>query len=217
MKLVCISDLHEFLPVIQRCDLLLIAGDITFSQHGDLDRQWAFLDGPFRRWLQGVPARQVVGIAGNHDQVFEKEPARVRALDLPWIYLEDSRADVLGLGIWGTPWTLPFQDWAFNADADELECRFGLIPCGTDIILTHGPPRGVGDNVIESGTVRNIGAVAAMAAIHRVNPKLYVCGHVHEGRSMNQIDEQGINTVVVNCCLMDPNYKPVHAPIEIDL
>ena len=38
------------------------------------DYQAAWLDTEFRAWLAAVPAHKVVGVAGNHDWVFQRRP-----------------------------------------------------------------------------------------------------------------------------------------------
>jgi metallophosphoesterase superfamily enzyme len=58
---------------------LLIAGDICPVTNHDPEFQARWLRWEFREWLESVPARQKVFIAGNHDLVFEqiqKEPVR---------------------------------------------------------------------------------------------------------------------------------------------
>src|ERR1700722_17205289 len=102
MKIVAVSDMHGFLPNIPACDLLLLAGGITpVSDHGIL-RQADWLDGDFRRWLNRVPARKIIGVAGNHDFIFQQAPERLPR-DLPWTYLQDTGTQWEGLHIWGTP------------------------------------------------------------------------------------------------------------------
>src|SRR5260370_24461809 len=72
MKIVAMSDMHGQLPSrVPECDLLLLAGDFTpVANHGlNFQRDW--LDLEFRSWLKHLPARKIVGIAGNHDLIFE--------------------------------------------------------------------------------------------------------------------------------------------------
>ena len=69
--IVCTSDLHEHLVDIPACDLLLIAGDVSFAFKGDLAAKHAFLAGGFKHWLDRVPADEIVLVAGNHDQSIE--------------------------------------------------------------------------------------------------------------------------------------------------
>src|SRR4051794_18683211 len=51
-EIVCIADLHEHLVDVPACDVLLIAGDVSFAVKGDLRAKHAFLVGPFREWLE---------------------------------------------------------------------------------------------------------------------------------------------------------------------
>src|SRR4051812_5812524 len=107
MKIVAISNLHGQMPErIPACDLLLLAGDLAPVSNHALGFQRSWLDGPFRSGLRKGPARHIVGIAGNHDLIFEQAPDLVPR-DLPWTYLQDSGTSCDGLSIWGTPW----QPW----------------------------------------------------------------------------------------------------------
>ena len=116
--IVCISDLHENLVEIPACDLLLIAGDVSFAVKGDLPAKQAFLIGRFKNWLDRVAAEEVVLVAGNHDQSIEAWglPPGLRCH-----YLEDERIELFGLKVWGTPWQPWFNDWAFNAPRRDGE------------------------------------------------------------------------------------------------
>ena len=103
MRVAAVADLHGWLPAVPPCDLLLLAGDLCPVTNHDTGYQADWLDGPFRAWLEALPAGAIVAIAGNHDLVFEQAPDLVP--DLPWTYLEDSAARVGGLTLWGSPWT----------------------------------------------------------------------------------------------------------------
>ena len=145
-RIVCTADLHENLIEIPACDLLVIAGDISFAFKGDLVAKQAFLAGAFKGWLDQVPAAEVVLVAGNHDQSIE-------AWGLPdglrCHYLEDAGIELFGLRIWGTPVAavvlrLGVQRAAAHGER-FLAAKFELIPADTDILICHGPPRGYGD------------------------------------------------------------------------
>jgi hypothetical protein len=85
------ADLHGNLPNIPSCELLLIAGDLVPPQlEHDLAASRAWLTGPFRKWLEWTPAREIVAIAGNHD--FALQAATIPPLR--WTYLQDSEATV---------------------------------------------------------------------------------------------------------------------------
>src|SRR2546423_393204 len=90
LRIVAMSDLHGYLPeAVPECDLLLLAGDVAPATNHGIPFQAGWLDQHFRRWLRRLPARKIVGIAGNHDLIFDHEPQRVPH-DLPWTYLQDS-------------------------------------------------------------------------------------------------------------------------------
>src|SRR4051812_12302796 len=113
MLIRALSDLHGTLPEIAPCDLLLLGGDLCPVTDHRLSYQADWLDTTFRRWLEQVPARRIVAVAGNHDLVFEKAPYLLPR-DLPWTYLQDSGCTWEGLQLYGTPWQPWFFDWAFN-------------------------------------------------------------------------------------------------------
>lgn len=203
MRLAILADLHGHLPPIPVCDVLLLAGDLCPAMGHGVARQAAWLDGPFRRWLELVPAADIIGIAGNHDFVFQRNPELVPS-DLPWIYLEDASAEVQGLQVWGSPWTPWFHDWAFNAprvDGEQfLDRRYATIPADADVVLVHGPPRGYGDRTT-AGV--DAGSTALLDAIDRVQPTLCAFGHIHEARGEWTRGE----TTLVNAAAVDGLYE----------
>jgi hypothetical protein len=60
-------------------------------------------------------------------------------------YLDHEMVEVEGLKIFGSPYQPLFYNWGFqyhNSRANEI---WSKIPEGVDILLTHGPPRGILD------------------------------------------------------------------------
>jgi Icc-related predicted phosphoesterase len=211
-KIVAISDQHGVLPDIPACDLLLIAGDNCPIASHNVDFQEAWLRREFRQWLELVPARKIVFIAGNHDFVFEQRSNFLPA-DYPATYLQDSGIEWEGLRIWGTPWQPWFFDWAFNLQEPDLARKWQLIPAGTDILVVHGPPRDYGDGVPERTGVRHTGSPSLLERIRLIQPKLVVFGHIHEGRGEWQIE----GTVLANVTILDESYRHVHEAWVHDL
>jgi Icc-related predicted phosphoesterase len=212
--IVCISDLHENLVDIPACDLLLIAGDVSFAIKGDLRAKHAFLVGRFKQWLAQAPAEEIVLVAGNHDQSIEAWglPPGLRC-----DYLEDDGTELFGLKLWGTPWQPWCNDWAFNAPRRNgerfLASKFALIPSDIDVVVCHGPPRGYGDHNGQPGEDAHVGSTALTEALERVEPQLVVCGHIHSGYGRYELGY----TEVINASLVDNEYRQVNAPVQVRL
>lgn len=207
MRFVCVADLHGFLPEIPVCDVLLVAGDIcpTGDETPGTQRRW--LHSTFAKWLAGVPARAVIGVAGNHEFVGEVDPGALRELD--WHYLQDEGLELDGVTYYGSPWTATFQDWAFMLDEDELARRWDAIPAGLDVLCVHSPPLGYGDEVGEF----SIGSESLLTAIDAQAPALCVYGHAHDGYGLRH---RGASTLI-NAAYCGADYRPAHQPIVFEL
>lgn len=212
-KIVAISDTHGFLPQIPECDLLLICGDFTPVHNHSIGYQKLWLNTIFRSWLKLLPAKKIIGIAGNHDLIFQDAAPEVP--NLPWIYLQDSYTEYEGLKIYGTPHQPWFKNWAFNLYEGDLIQKWALIPSDTDILIVHGPPQGYGDMAprINTQGYENTGSPGLLARIKEIRPKLVCFGHIHEGRGIFNLD----GTILANCTVVDGQYKNVYKPMEFIL
>lgn len=207
MRVVCLADLHGYLPEVPPCDVLLVAGDICPTDDERPERQRRWLHSTFARWLADVPAATVVGVAGNHDFVGETDPSALR--DLDWHYLQDETIEIDGLSVYGSPWTSRFQEWAFMLTEEELSRCWEGIPDAIDVLCVHSPPVGYGDWI--SG--HHIGSPSLLEAIDARAPKLCVFGHVHQGYGRWQ---RGA-TELVNAAHCDMQYLPAHPPVALEL
>ena len=205
MRLVLISDTHQRHDqlVVPDGDVLVHAGD--FSTRGGEEEV-----ARFAAWLRALPHRHKVVIAGNHDFLFERDPARARALLAGATYLEDSGVTIEGVRFWGSPWQPRFFDWAFNLDRGApLKAKWDLIPAGIDVLIVHGPPRGVLDRTWRG---EEVGCDDLREALGRVKPRLFVCGHIHEAHGERTVGE----TRCVNASCCDVRDRLFHAPVVVD-
>jgi Icc-related predicted phosphoesterase len=206
MRLVLISDTHERHAdiVMPPGDVLVHAGDITMSGEESAVAE-------FDRWLGTLDYRHKVVIAGNHDFIFEHEPERARRLITNAIYLQDEAAKIEGRLFWGSPWQPWYFDWAFNLPRGEpLATKWRLIPSNVDVLITHGPPEGIGDRTTRG---EHVGCADLATAVLRCKPRLHVFGHIHEAYGVVRTD----HTIYVNACSLNRKYDPVHAPITVDI
>jgi Icc-related predicted phosphoesterase len=206
IRILAISDLHGQLPDIPPCDLLLIAGDICPDGSKAFQAKW--LDTSWRNWLEKIPAKEVVAVAGNHDRLFEKD-LHLIPKDLRWHYLQDSSIILFGLKIYGTPWQLPFWG-AFNLSDKLLETVYEKIPDGIDIVISHGPPFGLFDEVPSYlETPLHTGSLSLRRRLLKVKPKLVVFGHIHCSFGQTNLED----VLFANVSLLNNEMEMVHSPV----
>lgn len=81
-----------------------------------------------------------------------------------------------GLTVYASPYTPSLGDWGFQYKPDQGHVY--NIEKGTDIAITHGPPRGVLDRT--NGRERG-GSSELFAAVATSRPRVHCFGHIHEG------------------------------------
>jgi Icc-related predicted phosphoesterase len=211
LKIAAISDLHGSTPEIPHCDLLIIAGDLCSG--GSFLKQERWIKEIFFPYINTSKAKQVVYIAGNHDTIFQQGSFKAPISDRVH-YLEDSKTQILGLNIYGTPWQLPFCG-AFNASEIKLKNIYESIPSNLDILITHGPPFGFLDEISidlqeeESELLYetvHVGSLELRNKILEVKPKIVITGHIHEG--FGRCNHQGIS--FYNVSHVNQNMKRVN-------
>lgn len=208
----CISDLHGHYPRLEGGDLLIIAGDLAAGNE-------AFYYSEFDAWLHFQDYKKKIVIAGNHDNFLQNRRYDHYIFhDKEVSYLCDSGIEFEGFKIWGSPWTKTFENinprcMAFTCEAEsELAEKWKLIPNDIDILVTHGPPLFILDQV-NNGKMESVGSSSLEKVVKRIQPKLHVFGHIHE--SYGQCAAH--STICVNASYVNEFYKPVNKPIRIVL
>jgi len=173
VRIVAVADTHMF-----HGDLVIPNGDI-FIHAGDMCRRGLLSELQITsEWVAKLPHRHKIIVSGNHDWPFQIQPQEARGLFPHCVYLQDSDVTVAGLRVWGSPWQPEFCDWAFNLPrGPALANKWALIPTPLDILITHGPPRGVGD---QAGPYNHVGCLDLRRRVNVVHPRLHLFGHIHE-------------------------------------
>lgn len=209
MRIVAISDTHNLhhqleVPV---GDLLLHAGDVSIK--GTEEEVQDFLS-----WFAAQPHPYKVFIAGNHDFYFEhKSSAQIQAILPKGVhYLNEELIEIKGLKIWGSPITpIPRRQWAFNKTRGEaIQQHWDLIPEGLDILMVHGPPKGILDTILDGSMV---GCENLRQTLQHKKPKVMLCGHIHENRGQRQVKE----TLFINASSVDRYRTKTFPPFVFDL
>ena len=193
-------------------DILIISGDIT--HFGPLD----FVDDFFNKLSSLIST--IVAIPGNCDP---KEVAR--KIDQLVISAHDNVIDCGNVIIYGfggsnpTPFNTPGEfdeKTLYNSIKSVIESKNidsvrkasddfpnGKIP----ILLTHAPPKDTEADKIEDGV--HVGSESVRKVIEEYQPRLNLCGHIHEARAFDMID----NTLIANPGILENGYGCL---IEID-
>lgn len=197
MRIVALSDQHGFLPEVAPCELLIVAGDVCpdlgapSASEIDSAPQKDWFDAHARPWLTMAPAAHKVLTWGNHDWCgqafrFNADAPSVAAMAALQIVVDAQTSIPAGrraISVWATPWSRRFMKWAFMKSPAELTEVYAAIPEGIDILVSHQPPYGYGDSVIDrrTGDIVHLGSPELLTAIERVRPRLVICGHIHSG------------------------------------
>lgn len=208
-RVVCTSDFHGNYPpsgAVPECDLLIIAGDFGGAPDDLGD------------WLAAQPAAAIVGIAGNHDFNARSDPSAIRRL--PWTYLDGETTKAEGLKIHGSPWSMPFNDWAFMAPEHELEAEWAKIPASVDVLIVHGPAAGILDTTTRGTSTGSKTLRSRLRELPKL--RLLVTGHIHEEYGETHVPvltgPGGIHWLhCVNPSWVDERYRPGNPPIVVDL
>jgi Icc-related predicted phosphoesterase len=201
MRIVALSDTHgrHRQVDVPEGDVLIHAGDFTGANTlrdvSDFDDWFGQFDHPHK-----------IVVAGNCDGVFETEPQQARDRLDSAIYLQDEGVDLEGIHVWGSPWQPNFMNLAFNLPRGEaLADKWADMPEETDLLITHGPPRGILDQTSRGETV---GDRALMERVRDVEPDLHVFGHVHESSGREQRGPTDFLNVACD--------RPDKSPIVVD-
>jgi predicted phosphohydrolase len=174
MRIVAVADTHLFHE-----ELAVPEGDV-FVHAGDMCRAGTREELVLAAsWIASLPHATKIVVPGNHDWFFAEQEETARALLGPTVtVLLDSGATIEGLSFWGSPWQPAFNDWAFNLPRGRpLAEKWALIPSATDVLITHGPPDGIGDH---SSTGGRQGCKDLLERVNAVRPRLHLFGHIHE-------------------------------------
>lgn len=214
MKIWCISDVHNLhnqLQIPKDIDGIIVAGDISNPKD-----KWANETEvkDFLYWISLLTVDFKILVAGNHDtSIFHGLIKRDHFDKAGVIYLENQEFELAGIPpikIWGSPMTPTHGDWAFMKDRSKLDRYWQCIPDDTQILITHGPPKGVLDlSRNPDGDLELCGDNALLNHVRRVKPKYHIFGHIHNYKDcINQGVRVIDGTTFVNAsCVVDGKFK----------
>lgn len=218
MRITLLSDTHNkhnSVPMeFFESDLVLHAGDISSMgyEHEIFN---------FCKWYDSLKPEFKFFIAGNHELGLENNRKNLEMIINSFKnidYLEDDDV-VIQIGeepevkIYGSPWQPEFYNWAFNLPrmGEELKSKWGEIPEDTDILITHGPPYGILDDVQGKRGI-HLGCELLAERILEIKPKICVFGHIHTGYG----HYYNGHTHFFNAAVLNESYLYAQTPWVID-
>jgi len=185
MKILHISDTHGFHAQIpedrfQGVDIVIHSGDCSnyMDPYINEPEVRSFID-----WYKTVPVAHKIYVAGNHDTSVEHRLVRVKDFeDAGIIYLEDNHVTIDGVVFYGSPYTPRYGDWAFMRKREKMHDIWQQIPENTDVLIVHGPPKGVRDLSFDrENNLEFCGCQSLMKRCWQLKDtlKLVCFGHIH--------------------------------------
>jgi len=210
LKICAVSDLHGKTFLIPKCNVLAIAGDISVKGDG-----FWFLR-QFLPFLEDNKHKfdMCLVVFGNHDDSIQLSD--VYKDDVPDYVkiLNNTAFTYKGVKFFGSPFTIQSPEIIESMtafDDDTLGTFYADIPFDTDFLITHMPPYGIGDTVINQDY--HLGSQNLLARVWCVKPKVHVFGHIHTGKKYTEVN----GTKFYNVSLLNENYNLVYKPTIINL
>jgi hypothetical protein len=199
LRVVLISDTHgaHRKLALPAGEVLIHAGDFTrFGKHSDAT--------DFNEWLGMQQFEHKLVVLGNHEARADwcEEAASVLSnatvLSNSGVSITTSSAE-LHLPPW-PPLNVFGTEFYWPVDTEHFKPPYDLIPESTDVLVAHGPALGH----VDGGS----GCPWMLEHVARVQPLLFVCGHIHEARgACKGQNERVAATLFVNAA----NAKPEEA------
>ena len=172
MKILAFSDLHisraraaDIVAASRVADLVIGAGDFGNMRKGVAEAMGL---------LAGIETHFVV-VPGNNESLDELQAAAPEGA----IVLHGNTVTIDGVTLYGIGGGIPVTPFgAWSWDLSELDAEELLAgAAGAEVMISHSPPKGIADR---TATGLSVGSTAVRDAAARVQPKLLLCGHIHD-------------------------------------
>ena len=219
MKICFLSDTHLFLRGLQLpdADLLVHSGDfLSWGTLAEFNREVEVINDVANKFKHGM-----ICTAGNHDIIIDNQPALCKSmLNSNVKMLLNEPYELEGLKFYGSPYTPKFgTGWGFqlNDVLHQKHC-WDLIPDDVDILITHGAPYKILDEVLYPSPPdydENVGDKVLLETLSRLKQlKIHTFGHLHlQGSQTKEVN--GVRFINASTC--DDEYIPHRKPIVVEI
>lgn len=206
-KVTFVSDVHcNFELKIKETDILCYCGDL--SNKGNKNE---ITDG--LNWLKEQKAECKIMIPGNHDIFIQSKSDKFVQLkneicsDIVFLNYTNGEDYFIydGLSFYGCGYTPRVGNWAFMYNKKDAKKFWQKLP-DVDILLTHGPPKGILD---KNWRDEECGCTALLSAVKKIKPKIHAFGHIHESYGY----KRKFDIDFINCSATDEMCRLKNNPV----
>lgn len=196
LKILHLSDTHNNFEAHFNYDL-----DVDVVCHtGDAQCYDMIQFQTFVEWFKLFPILHKIYVAGNHDKfIYEnKKLCKQVFKDAGIIYLDKEEVVINDVKFYGDPMTPTFGNWYFTADRSKLGKHWTQIPDDVNVLLTHGPRKGVLD--LTENREHELEMCGCKSLGNKIdtlkNLKLNCFGHIHNFKHIVNTGTRTINDVI---------------------
>lgn len=208
---------HQWLQVPEDVDAVIHCGDESTQRKSKWNEPEARA---FFQWYAGLPIETKIYVPGNHSTSVEH--GIIPPEHYPEIkFLIHEAWQWNGLQLFGSPYTPWFFAWAYNVARPDLDALWSEIPADIDILITHGPPKGIMDVTRDYRTQQpiHVGSLSLTKQVtQRIRPKFHAFGHLHDEDGINnygQLSRDG--TLFINCACCYLSGELVHHGLVVEV
>lgn len=219
MRIWCISDTHcqHGGLVVPDCDAIIHAGDEANSRDvtSNLVESCRFFE-----WYSSLAPKKYF-IPGNHSVAMQAGLVPMHVwLDVMALVHNDYFM-TNKLLVFGSPYTPAWgESWAYMRKRHRMSDVWDTVPLDTDILVTHGPPKGVLDITHDRDTkaLIQVGCSSLRKKVAEIKPRYHIFGHIHDEKGISNagvFERDG--TKFVNCSVCDNRGNLINNGVLIDV
>lgn len=206
---------HNYLQPPKNIDVAIFCGDE--ANHFDPVKN-EIEARPFFEWYSKLEADYKLYLPGNHSVAVEN--GLIVPEDYNLINIHHRSIGIGGLYIYGNATTPRYgQSGAYMMKRNRTALVWDNIP-DVDILVTHGPPKGILDRTRDRDTneLIQVGDSSLYNRVIEMQPKIHAFGHLH---SENGIYNRGVfsynNTQFINCACWNHKENEFYNGIIYDI
>ena len=173
----------------------------------------------FLDWYSALNIPVKILVPGNHSTAIEK--GLIDEAEYPKVkFIIHSQFEYQGIKIFGSPYTPEFFTWAYMRPREELDKYWQTIPDAIDILITHGPPKGILDVARDIDTREPVHVGSKSLARHvkeRIRPRFHAFGHIHDSLMKQNFGTLKLGeTLYINCACCGATGQLDHHGVIVD-